>query len=463
MNRGYQKNRKACEDTRRGEATRSAKAGEGLFVTGREEEGSPREEERIMERVCEAGNLLRALQAVKNNKGSAGEDGMTVDELPSYVQKHWEEIREQLLKGSYQPKAVRKVEIPKPDGGVRQLGIPTVKDRFVQQAILQVLQRKLDRKFSENSFGFRPGRGAQGAISKAQEYIAKGYEYVVDIDIEKFFDCVNHDVLMSEVYKRMKDKRVLKIIRRFLKSGMVMENGVVSAREKGTPQGGPLSPLLSNIYLDRLDKELEQRGHGYVRYADDCNIYVQTPRAAQRVMKSISEYITKKLKLKVNGNKSAVGRYHERKFLGFSFMKFKEQIKRRIATESIEKFKSRVKQMTHRSASRGLDKVIEGLNQYLRGWGGYFEYCQTPTVMEKLNGWIRRRLRSMLWKQWKNGKRRYQELRRLGIKAGELAIAGSGLGPWHISKSKALHKALSEEYFRQRGLHRLNVQLKPTY
>ena len=493
MNREDQKNHKACEDTQRGEATRRTEAGEELFKTGREE-GSPGEE-KLMEEVCEASNLLKALQMVKNNKGSAGEDKMMVEELPLYVQKHWEEIRRQLLEGSYQPKELRKVDIPKPNGGIRQLGIPTVKDRFVQQAILQVLQRNLDGSFSENSFGFRPGRRAHEAIRRLQEYIAEGYEYVVDIDIEKFFDQVNHDVLMSEVYKRVKDKRVLKIIRRFLKSGIVMENGVVNSREKGTPQGGPLSPLLPNIYFDRLDKELERRGLHFVRYVDDCNIYVRSQRAAERVMRSISEYIAVRLKLKVNVAKSAVGRYYERKFLvtkpsnpdifwqdiffsrrqndqsnfailgsglsrlGFSFMKYKGQIKRRISKEALEKFKGNVKRMIRRTAGQSLGRMIEGLNLYLKGWGGYFGICQTPTVPERLNGWIRRRLRSVMWKQWKRGKRRYQELVRLGVSGKSAAeVAGSSLGPWRMSKTRAIHTALSDGYFDKQGPYTLTIQ-----
>src|SRR4051795_11672881 len=298
---------------------------------------SPAKPNRLMEEVCERENLKEALRQVKANKGSAGIDRMTVGQLSDYLKEHWPVIREQLLKGTYEPKPVTRVEIPKPDGGVRKLGIPSVLDRFIQQAVMQVLQRRWDRTFSDHSYGFRPGRSAHQAVAQAQQYIAEGYGWCVDLDLEKFFDRVNHDKLMSQIAKRIEDKRLLKLIRAFLNAG-VMENGLVSPSVEGTPQGGPLSPLLSNLVLDELDQELERRGHRFVRYADDCNIYVRSERAGQRVMESITRFITQKLKLKVNEAKSAVARPQERKFLGFSFTAGPE-VKRMIAPKALDRFK----------------------------------------------------------------------------------------------------------------------------
>ena len=358
--------------------------------------------ERLMEEVCELDNCKQALQRVKANKGSPGVDGMTVDELPEYLKQHELEIGEQLRNGTYQPQPVKRVEIPKPDGsGVRKLGIPCVLDRFVQQAVLQVLQKRWDPTFSEHSYGFRPGRSARQAVHEAQHYIAEGYRWVVDLDLEKFFDRVNHDRLMAAVAERVADKRMLKLIRAFLEAG-VMEDGLVSPVDEGTPQGGPLSPLLSNLVLDELDRELERRGHHFVRYADDCNIYVGSERAGQRVMESITRFITHRLKLKVNQAKSAVAR--------------------------------------------------PGLT-YLRGWLGYFGDCQTPSVLHSLESWLRRRLRSVVWKQWKRGRTRFRELRKRGVSQ-ELAAqtAGSPHGPWRIANSPALSIALSNAYFAELGL-----------
>src|SRR6266478_3267791 len=296
---------------------------------------------RIMEEVCERGNLKEALRQVRGNKGSAGVDRMTVDQLGDYLKQHWPVIREQLLNGTHEPKPVRRVEIPKPDGGVRKLGIPTVLDRFIQQAVMQVLQRQWDRSFSEHSYGFRPGRSAHQAVAQAQQYIVAGYSWVVDLDLEKFFDRVNHDKLMGQIAKRIEDKRLLKLLRAFLNAG-VMENGLVSPSVEGTPQGGPLSPLLSNLVLDELDQELERRGHRFVRYADDSNVYVRSERAGRRVMGSLTAYISRRLKLKVNAQKSAVARPAERKFLGFSFTS-ERQPKRRIAPKALQRFKERVR------------------------------------------------------------------------------------------------------------------------
>src|SRR5438132_4926716 len=368
----------------------------------------PANTSRILEEVCERANLKEALRQVKSNKGSAGVDGMTVDQLADYLKQHWPAIREQLLNGTYEPQPVRRVEIPKPDGGgVRKLGIPTVLDRFIQQAVMQVLQRQWDPTFSRYSYGFRPRRSAHQAVAQAQQYIAQGYGWVIDLDLEKFFDRVNHDKLMGQIVNRVEDKRLLKLIRAFLNAGM-MENGLVSPSVEGTPQGGPLSPLLSNIVLDELDQALERRGHRYVRYADDCNIYVRSERTGQRVMESITRFITQKLKLKVNEAKSAVARPQERKFLGFSFTDGPE-IKRTIAPKALERFKHRIREVTLRAKGVSLETTIAELASYLRGWRNYFGFCETPYVLIQLTRWVRLRLRAAMWRQWKTPRRRRSE------------------------------------------------------
>jgi RNA-directed DNA polymerase len=408
--------------------------------------------ERLMEEVCELENCKQALQRVKTNKGSPGVDGMTVDELPEYLKQHELEIGEQLRNGTYQPRPVRRVEIPKPDGnGVRKLGIPCVLDRFVQQAVLQVLQKRWDSTFSEHSHGFRPGRSARQAVHEAQQYIAEGYRWVVDLDLEKFFDRVNHDRLLATVAKRVADKRMLKLIRAFLEAG-VMEDGLVSPVDEGTPQGGPLSPMLSNLVLDELDRELERRGHRFVRYADDCNIYVGSERAGQRVMESVTRFITHRLKLKVNQAKSAVAQPRQRKFLGFSFTGEREP-RRRIAPKAIARFKERIRERTHRTRSISLPQMVKEITTYLRGWLGYFGDCQTPSVLHRLETWLRRRLRSVVWKQWKQGRTRFRELRKRGV-GKDLAAqtAGSPHGPWRIANSPALAIALPNAYFAELGL-----------
>jgi RNA-directed DNA polymerase len=409
-----------------------------------------------MEEVCERENLKQALQQVKANKGSPGIDGMTVEELPGYLQQHWPSIREQLLNGTYQPKPVRRVEIEKPDGGgMRKLGIPCVLDRLVQQAVLQVLQRQWDPTFSEHSYGFRPGRSAHQAVAKAQQYIAKGHGWCVDLDLEKFFDRVNHDKLMGQIAKRVEDKRLRKLIRAFLNAG-VIENGLVSPSVEGTPQGGPLSPLLSNLVLDELDRELERRGHCYVRYADDCNIYVRSEQAGRRVMGSITRFITHRLKLKVNETKSAVARPQERKFLGFSFTAGPE-VKRDIAPKALERFKRRIREITRRAKGVSIQKTIEELASYMRGWRSYFGFCETPVVLDYLTRWVRLRLRAALWRQRKTPRRRRAVLLALGVRP-RLAsnTAGSGRGPWYLAKSKALSVGLSNAYFKSLGLPTLN-------
>jgi RNA-directed DNA polymerase len=416
----------------------------------RETEG-PAGNQRVMEEVCERENRREALKRVRANKGSPGIDGMTVDELPEYLEQHWPAIRAQLLSGTYEPKPVKRVEIPKPDGGVRKLGIPTVLDRFVQQAVQQVLQQQWDPTFSEHSYGFRPGRSTKQAVAQAQRYIAEGYGWCVDFDLEKFFDRVNHDKLMGQVAKRVEDRRLLKLIRAFLNAG-VMEDGLVSPSVEGTPQGGPLSPLLSNLVLDELDRELERRGHRFVRYADDSNIYVRSERAGQRVMGSVKRFITEKLKLKVNESKSAVAKPQERKFLGFSFTSGKE-LKRKIAPKAIDRFKERVREITHKSRGRSMEKVMEELAQYVRGWRGYFGFCETPSVLRRLDGWIRRRVRCAFWRQWKTGRKRFAELVRRGVSREVAAnTAGSRRGPWRVSQSAALDRALSNAYLSSLGL-----------
>src|ERR1700689_1622143 len=412
---------------------------------------SPASTNRLMEEVCERENLKEALRRVKANKGSAGVDGMTVGGITDYLKQQGPAIREQLLNGTYEPKPVRRVEIPKPDGGVRKLGIPTVLDRFVQQAVNQVLQRRWDRTFSEHSYGFRPQRSAHQAVAAAQQYIAEGYRGVVDLDLEKFFDRVNHDKLMAKIAERVSDKRLLKLIRAFLRAG-VMESGLVSPVDEGTPQGGPLSPLLSNIVLDEFDRELERRGLRFARYADDCNVYVRSRRAGERVMGSITRFITTKLKLKVNQQKSAVARPWERKFLGFSFTANREP-KRRIAPKAVLRFKEKVRELTRRTRGVKVERMAEELGRYLRGWIGYFGPCQTPSVLPGLEEWTRRRLRSVIWKQWKRNPVRFAELRKRGV-GRDLAAqtAGSDHGPWRLANSPALGIALPNAYFAQFGL-----------
>src|SRR3981189_3431421 len=406
--------------------------------------------EQWMEEVCERENCKQALRRVKANKGSPGIDGMNVEQLSGHLKEHWPAIREQLLSGTYRPQPVKRVEIPKPDGGVRKLGIPTVLDRFIQQAVMQALQRSWDGTFSEHSYGFRPKRSAHQAVAKAQQYIAEGYRWVVDLDLEKFFDRVNHDKLMAKIAERISDQEMRKLIRTFLRAG-VMEDGLVSPTGEGTPQGGPLSPLLSNLVLDELDRELEHRGHRFVRYADDCNIYVRSERAGQRVMESISRFITQKLKLKVNEAKSAVARPQERKFLGFSFSAGPD-IKRTIAPKSLERFKRRIREITRRARGVSIKTTVEELATYMRGWRGYFGFCETPEVLVALTRWVRLRLRAALWRQWKTPRRRRAALIALGI-SGELRHkAGSGPAPWHIARSKALSVGLSNAYFKSPGL-----------
>src|ERR1051325_6528562 len=425
----------AFMDESRSEAPRVSSEGTESLAAERGTE-SPAIGEQLMEEVCERENCKQALARVKANKGSAGIDGMTVAQLPEHLKQHWPVIREQLLNGNYKPQPVKRVEIPKSDGGVRKLGIPTVLDRFIQQAVMQVLQRRWDRTFSEHSYGFRPGRSAHQAVEAAQKYIAEGYRWCVDLDLEKFFDRVSHDKLMARIAEGVSDKRLLKLIRTFLTAG-VMEGGLVSPVDEGTPQGGPLSPLLSNIVLDEFDRELERRGLRFARYADDCNVYVRSRRAGERVMKSVSQFITKQLKLKVNEQKSAVSRPSKRKFLGFSFI-WEREPRRRVAPKAVLRFKEKVRELTSRTRGVSIDQMSEELTRYLRGWLGYFGKCQTPSVLQGLEQWLRRRLRSVIWKQWKRGSVRFAELRKRGV-GKDLAAqtAGSAHGPWRLAKNPA--------------------------
>jgi RNA-directed DNA polymerase len=407
----------------------------------------------LMEHVVERGNLQAALRNVMHNSGSPGIDGMTVKELPEYLKRRWPDIRRQLIRGEYTPFPVKRVEIPKPGGGIRQLGIPTVLDRFIQQALMQVLQHEWDHTFSEFSYGFRPKRSAHQAIIQSQKYLKEGYRWVVDMDLEKFFDRVNHDKLMSKVNERVADQQVRLLIRRFLRSG-VQHNGKLARTEEGTPQGGPLSPLLANLLLDEFDREMEHRGHRFVRYADDCNIYVRSKRAGSRVLKSVSRCLSSKLKLSVNEAKSAVDRPWKRQFLGFTFS---SRMNRRISIKSIKRFKDRVREITGRVRGKRITEIIRELRRFMVGWQAYFNITEVRYVLRELDSWIKRRLRCYLWKQW--GRRGYRELRKLGVSR-DLAwnTAKSAHGPWRLSRSPGLAFALTTQYFAKLGLPKLFVK-----
>ena len=394
-------------------------------------------------------NLVAAYQRVVTNGGAPGVDGMTVEELAPYLREHWTEVKERLEVGKYQASPVRRQEIPKPGGGVRLLGIPTVLDRLLQQAIAQVLSPLFERTFSEHSYGFRPGRRAHDAVRAAQEYTRQGYSWVVDIDLEKFFDRVNHDKLMARVARKVRDRRVLALIRKYLESG-VMVNGVVMATEEGTPQGGPLSPLLSNIMLDDLDKELERRGHHFVRYADDCNIYVRSQRAGERVMCTVQTFLEEKLRLKVNRHKSAVDRAEKRKFLGFSFYKRKADglMMVCVAHQALERCRHRLHGLTRRTRQGTMEEIIQSINRYIGGWMGYFQLSETASAFKDMDGW----LRQLRWKRWKRGTTRWHALVSLGVSPERAALGAGGRSPWHMSRTPIVQEALSNAYWQQQGL-----------
>jgi RNA-directed DNA polymerase len=453
MNRKRQKTlNETFADMRSGEAVKRSSRGTELNTPTTETE-IPRIT-RVMEVVVAKGNAKRALERVLENKGAPGVDGMTVEQLPAFLQVHWKRIRQELLDGTYSPQLLRRVEIPKPGGGMRKLGIPTVLDRFVQQAMQQVLQGYYDETFSKSSFGFRPRRSAHQAVQQAQQYVGSGLRWVVDIDLEKFFDRVNHDILMGLLASRIQDRSALMIVRKYLTAG-VLENGLVQPTVEGQPQGGPISPLLSNVMLDVLDRELEGRGHKFVRYADDCNIYVASKRAGERVMASVTHFLGRRLKLKVNAEKSAVDIPQRRKFLGFSFTE-REPLRRRIAPQAIARLKKRIRELTRKTKGMSLQDTIEQLARYLLGWRGYFGFCETPSMLRDLDQWIRRRLRRFIWLQWKRGRKRYAELRARGVEKHLAAkTAGSAHGAWRLSNSPALGIAFPNKYFRELGLPEL--------
>jgi RNA-directed DNA polymerase len=413
-----------------------------------------------MEEVVREENLQRALKRVMENKGSPGIDGMTVEALPGYLKEHWPRIREALLRGDYTPQPVKRTIIPKPTGGIRELGIPVALDRLIQQAILQVLTPLLDPTFSPWSYGFRPGRNAHQAVEQAKRYIAEGYGWVVDFDLEKFFDRVNHDILMGRLAKRIEDKRMLRIIRRSLQAG-VMVHGVIVERWEGTPQGGPLSPLLSNLLLDELDKELERRGHRFCRYADDSNVYVKTKRAGERVFASIEQFLWTHLKLRVNREKSAVVPCYERSFLGFSFT-MGRTLKIKLSPKALRGVKHRVKAISRRSRGVSLGQVIKDFNTYLRGWMAYYRLVETQTVFTELDSWIRRRLRCFIAKQWmQHAHTRYKNLVAMGVyDENARSVAASRKGPWAMSNMKPLKVAMPTRFFEQQGLFSLLNQHK---
>jgi RNA-directed DNA polymerase len=405
-----------------------------------------------LEKVLSRENMLRAYQRVLSNHGAPGVDGMTVDELMPMLRKCWDAIRKELFDGTYQPAPVRKVEIPKPGGkGVRTLGIPTVLDRLIQQALYQALQAWYDMRFSDHSFGFRLGRGAHDAVERAREHIAAGYRWVVDMDLEKFFDRVNHDILMSRLARRIEDKCILRLIRRYLQAGM-MEGGLVSPRAEGTPQGGPLSPLLSNILLDELDQELERRGHRFVRYADDCNIYVRSRHAGERVLASTERFLRDRLRLTVNREKSAVDRPWNRKFLGYT-VTMHYQPKLRVAPESVKRLKDRLRAMFRSGRGRNLGRLIEDLRPILLGWTSYFRKAEVRQTFEDLDQWIRRKLRAILWRQWKRPWTRARELMRRGLAHVRAWVsATNGHGPWWNAGASHMNHAVPNRFFRQLGL-----------
>lgn len=437
----------------RGEAPKVRSGGE-LRSAANESERSGNVDEKLLELVVERSNVEAALRRVKKNKGSPGIDGMTVEELPAYVATHWSRISAEILAGRYRPQPVRRHVIPKKDGGNRELGIPTVIDRLIQQCILHVLQPRFDPTFSQHSHGFRPGRSAHDAVRAAQRFIQEGRRWVVDVDLEAFFDRVNHDVLMGRLAKRIADRRLLGLIRRYLDAG-IMAHGVVVDRYEGTPQGGPLSPLLANVLLDEVDKELEKRGHAFARYADDCNVYVRSKRAGKRVMEGLRRLFAG-LRLRVNEAKSAVARPQDRKFLGYSFWYAKErEVKRRVAPKALFAMKDRVRDITKRSGGRSITNVVDELRSYLVGWKNYFRLADTPGVFIDLDKWIRHRLRAIQLKQWKRGTTIYRELVKRGMHLTGARRIAANARRWWRNSGKAIGIAFPISYFDSLGLPRL--------
>jgi len=436
----------------RGEAPNGQRSVEALTAANEDERSS---DEHLMEMVVEEGNMQAAMKRVRQNKGSSGIDGMSVEELPRYIGENWMRIRQELLAGTYRPQTVKRVEIPKSSGGVRQLGIPTVVDRMIQQMILNVLQPKFDPTFSEHSYGFRPGRSAHQAARAAQRYIQEGRRWVVDIDLEKFFDRVNHDILMSRLARRIKDKRMLGLIRRYLEAG-VMAQGVVVERWEGTPQGGPLSPLLANVLLDEVDKELEKRGHAFVRYADDGNVYVRSQRAAEDVMATLKRLYAK-LRLNVNEAKSRITRVWNSQYLGYGFWVAKgKTVKHRVGAKALKVMKEHVRRITSRNGGRSLEQIAKELKEYLTGWKEYFRLAETPGIFAELDEWIGHRLRMVRLKQWKKGTTIFRELRAAGVSINAAAsVSASPRCWWKMSGSSALNIALPNTYFAKLGVPRL--------
>ncbi|QQO32032.1 group II intron reverse transcriptase/maturase [Bradyrhizobium diazoefficiens] len=421
------------------------------IATARPQPSPPEVEARLMEEIVSRANMMTAYRRVMANKGAAGIDRMTVEQLQPYLKEHWPRIKEELLEGRYRPQPVRGVEIPKPGGGVRQLGIPTVVDRLIQQAMHQVLMPLFDPGFSKASYGFRPGRSAHDAVLAARAHVAEGRRFVVDLDLEKFFDRVNHDVLMARVARRVADKRVLRLIRRYLRAGL-MTGGITTARSEGTPQGGPLSPLLSNILLDDLDKELERRGHAFCRYADDCNIYVRTRRAGERVMASITRFLTERLRLKVNAAKSAVDRPWVRTFLGYTMTAHK-QPRLRVAVKSVKRLRSKLRTTLRQGRGRTLASTVKTLTPILRGWLQYFRLAEAKGVFEELDGWMRRKLRCVLWRQWKRPRTRLKRLMQRGLDPERAwRSAYNGRGPWWNAGASHMNDAYRAAFFTQLGL-----------
>jgi RNA-directed DNA polymerase len=435
----------------RGEAPRVKRSEEAPTAANETERSGTSD---LMELVCERQNLQAALKRVKKNEGSPGIDGMTVEELSDHLRAHWPALREQLLSGVYQPTPVKRQLIPKSGGGVRELGIPTVLDRFIQQAVLQVLQPRFDPSFSQHSHGFRPGKRAHDAVVEAQQYIQEGRRFVVDVDLEKFFDRVNHDVLMGRLAKRIEDRRLLGLVRRYLEAG-ILANGVVVERHEGTPQGGPLSPLLANVLLDEVDKELEKRGHAFVRYADDCNVYVRSRRAGERVM-GLLRRLYAKLRLRINESKSAVDFGWNRKILGYSFWSGPGRVvKRRVASKALETMKQRVRLITRRSGGRSIEQVVAELRGYLVGWKNYFKLAETPRIFRDIDEWIRHRLRAIHLKHWKRGTTIFRELRTRGLSVTAAATVARNGRRWWRNSGMLIHVALPTRYFDELGLPRL--------